>query len=575
MLDTEVEGVLIIDGRTVTLKKVLKEKWVKKRGEVDAELKGTETLYYMDDVPLKQSEYKQKISDIIDENIFKLITNPMYFSTSLKWQDRRKVLMDILGGIDDAQVINYKPELKPLEALLSNKDIDTLKKSISARRKKLNDDIKGIQPRVDELTRSIREDLNFDTLDFQRRSILASIKNIDEKLVDGSKVDESKLNDRKKFYELQAKLVEIEQKAKEEAQKPLQKLQDECQHITLQVITAKGKLAVAKSNAEAIKQEIERLKKLNNDLREQWKEQNTKTLEFNDEQFICPTCKRPFDESDVEAKKQEMQENFNLRKAENLKSINESGKANVDKIKKLQQQIVDTKIETLEAEVKALEEKAAELKHKVDSFKPVVDFSNNPEYKAIKIAIESLEAKLQQPSQISFEEGQLKLKKAELEKELNEVNSKLAYKDANERAKARIEELLQEEKDLAQQIADLQRQEDLCDTFTKAKVELLESSINSKFKYVTFKLFDLQVNGGLVECCEPMVNGVPFTTNLNSGARINAGLDIINALCTYYQVSAPIFIDNKETVTKTIPVKSQVINLIVSESDKALRVERV
>lgn len=88
-------------------------------------------------------------------------------------------------------------------------------------------------------------------------------------------------------------------------------------------------------------------------------------------------------------------------------------------------------------------------------------------------------------------------------------------------------------------------------------------------------MFDIQVNGGIAETCEPMVNGVPFSTNLNSGARINAGLDIINALCDYYNIQAPIFIDNKESITKLIETKSQVISLIVSERDKKLRVEVV
>lgn len=99
----------------------------------------------------------------------------------------------------------------------------------------------------------------------------------------------------------------------------------------------------------------------------------------------------------------------------------------------------------------------------------------------------------------------------------------------------------------------------------------MENSINNKFKYVSFKLFDTQVNGGLNETCEALINGVPFS-NANTASQINAGLDIINALSSHYSVQAPIFIDNRESVNKLIDTDSQIINLIVS-NDKNLKVE--
>ena len=89
----------------------------------------------------------------------------------------------------------------------------------------------------------------------------------------------------------------------------------------------------------------------------------------------------------------------------------------------------------------------------------------------------------------------------------------------------------------------------MCETFTKIKAELLEESINANFKIVNFKLFNELVNGGVEETCTATVDGVPFAT-VNNANRINAGLDIINALQTIYGVSAPIFIDNAEAVAR-------------------------
>ncbi|WP_432613310.1 hypothetical protein [Bacillus subtilis] len=66
---------------------------------------------------------------------------------------------------------------------------------------------------------------------------------------------------------------------------------------------------------------------------------------------------------------------------------------------------------------------------------------------------------------------------------------------------------------------------------------------------------------------------MPYSSGLNNAARINVGLDIINTLNDYYRITAPIFVDNSEAVTKLINTNSQILSLIVSEKDKQLRVE--
>jgi hypothetical protein len=58
---------------------------------------------------------------------------------------------------------------------------------------------------------------------------------------------------------------------------------------------------------------------------------------------------------------------------------------------------------------------------------------------------------------------------------------------------------------------------------------MLDQSVNKMFSLVKFKLFDVQINGGVKDTCEAMVNGVPFG-NVNTASKINAGLDIIKTL---------------------------------------------
>jgi hypothetical protein len=82
-------------------------------------------------------------------------------------------------------------------------------------------------------------------------------------------------------------------------------------------------------------------------------------------------------------------------------------------------------------------------------------------------------------------------------------------------------------------------------------------------------MFNLQVNGGIDETCEAMVNTngcyVPFA-DANHAGKTNGGIDCINALCAYYGVTAPIFVDFDESVSERIETNSQVISLVKPET---------
>ena len=138
---------------------------------------------------------------------------------------------------------------------------------------------------------------------------------------------------------------------------------------------------------------------------------------------------------------------------------------------------------------------------------------------------------------------------------------------------ARIEELKGQERDLAAEHEQLEKELFLVEGFVRAKVEMLESKINSRFKLARFKLFNEQINGGLQECCEVLFDGVPYNSGLNTGARINVGLDIIRTLSEYYQKSFPVIIDNAEAVVDLEEIDAQIICMFVSKKHRSLKWE--
>jgi DNA repair protein SbcC/Rad50 len=164
-----------------------------------------------------------------------------------------------------------------------------------------------------------------------------------------------------------------------------------------------------------------------------------------------------------------------------------------------------------------------------------------------------------------------KIKKSD---ELEMLNNVLAQADNTAKSKLRIKELEAKEKELAQQIADVEKQLADIGEYTKQVSALIESAVNGKFKHVTFKLFEQLQNGNIEDTCVAMLNGVPYA-DMSYGQRIFVGIDIINVLSEHYGLSVPLFIDNAEGLTLPVEAQSQVIQLFAQKGITKLTVEKI
>lgn len=570
-LEHEVTGILSVDGKNIKLTKIFKEKWTKKKGEAMRQFTCHETLHYVNEIPVKQSEYKEAVNKILSEQLFKLICNPLYFNMNMKWQDRRNVIMDIIGDIPVERILNHKMELWALRPFIKDMDIETLKKSISVKKKLLNAEIDSKPPRIDELNKSIQV-YDFNAIELEIRQKQEYLKELEEEILGYSNMNEEMLNNKSSLYRLKDRVREIEHNAKVQAEKEQREIENTALTLDYDIKKIKRNIEDLNLNRSKLIKSVEELEETNRILKSRWYEEDDKKLEFDEQEFICPTCRRAFEEKDIEIKKAELIENFNNNKKNLLNKISAEGVANNERISEYQLQI-----EHLDRELGSLQEKlAAQVTDKdkafdtLRNFVPSMKLEDNVEYRELCSKIEEME--LKEASPIAVEKlNILKDGRGDLCKILDELKKKLMMKEQNERIRVRINKLQEEERDLAMQIAEQERIEYLCEEFIKAKVELMESAINSKFRFVKFKLFNTLVNGTIEDCCEALVNGVPIS-NANRASQINGGLDIINALCSHYGVQAPVFIDNRESVNEILKCDSQVINLLVSR-DKTLRIE--
>lgn len=583
-IEHSVIGELEVDGTLIKLQRTYKEQWTKKSGQATSELKGHTTDYLINDVPAKMKEYNEKVNSILADSTFKLITNPLYF-TSLDWKKQREILLQIIGDVDEENVINYNKSLKPLEKLLGDDGVEVLRKQVKVKITKIKEQIKAIPNRIDECNLQIAEE-DFEALEVKKREIKVEMEKVNSLIVDKSKVNEEKLKLQDQLYKLKNEYSDKLNQAKNTINAPLKELQSKlrdinykAQDIELEIERVERKIFKTNEGIGFSKESIIEKEKEQDSLRKRFKEEKAKAFEFDEDAKYCPTCMREYDTERLDEIREDYREKFEGFKNTVLNKIRTKGKALgeiIEKIKltiseeeKLIKKYNDDLIE-LNSKLESSKNEGKELEDKISK----CNISNEVTFKGKEDLKNKINSIIQEIENISAENNlELKAKYNSLAYKLDEVNSQLSRKSNNEKLVLRIQELEQEEKDLAIMQAELEGQDFLCEEFIRTKVELLEGNINRKFKGLTFKLFDQQINGGLTETCEALIDGVPFTA-ANTASQINAGLQIINTLCEHYDVTAPIFVDNAESVNNLELCNSQLIKLMVT-LDKKLKVEVV
>lgn len=560
-LSHEVEAVLAVDGREMKFRRCYAEKWTKKRGSAIEEFTGHETTYYVDDVPLSQKEFQSRVDFMMNEAIAKMITNPLYFN-QLKWQERRGVLEAMAGKISDADIVGNNEAFAKLIAEIGNESLVNFKKKIAAQKAKIKETLDLIPARIDEAQRSKPEPFDYQGIRNAIGGVEAEIKGIDEAIENKSKALELEY---RKIQDAQKELNELHLELNNAQAENQRGKQDRINELSGLISDTESKLDVAKREINTLQSQIsghrttiERLNTHNNSLRNDWATENAKTLTIDEHALNCPTCKQTLPEDQRNNTVETLTKNFNDAKARKLNEINAQGTTNKEEIATREKQIGDlqNKIDALQSSVNQQESLLPGLKSNLTKIQEasVVD---SDRVIAAKAKIEAFVM----PEAPVIDNEELKQKKQQLQNDLKELNTKLATEEQINKIEERIKELETQERTMANELAELEKKEFTMAQFSKAKIEAIENRINGKFKVVKFKMFEQQINGGEIECCECMVNGVPYS-DVNTAGKINAGIDIINALTEHYNVSAPIFIDNRESVIELIPCESQIINLI-------------
>jgi DNA repair exonuclease SbcCD ATPase subunit len=605
-VEIKVVAVLDVDGKEVELSKVQKQNWVKKRGTDTVALQGNVNSFEIDGYPKSEADFKAYVSGLAQsEDMFKMLTNPQYFS-SLKWKDQRDILMKLVSEISDVELAKtdakYAPLFDELEKAPSTDDIRSkFSKALTEWKKKQTE----IPVRIDEAEKS-KVDVDVAEQELAKADLERKISECDQKI---SGADKSLDRLQSEELQLQFDLSGIMQTMNRELSDKSREYDDmkyeasrELQNIHNQIADNQSRIS---GNEESIrKAEVERKK-----LGEQYNMEKSKTFDeapylfdeskwvFDENSTVCSLCGQKLPEDKIEQLKTDFEMKKAKAKAEletkHMLALNEFKSSNAAKLQEIVNSGYEKKnlIEKLASENESLKKEMVELKPKENSalakkneaekklseIPAEADYSQNEEYAKLKARHNEVLAEIEKLESDGADQivNDLKAEKSDLQSQLDEVNKIIAKASMNVEIDERIAQLQAEQKEIGQKVADQEQMLYLLEEFIRFKLDKVSESINSHFKTVNFKLFETQLNGGLKDCCECTVNGVPYST-LNSGHRIVAGLDIIRSLSELYGVSVPIFVDNAESLNEyNVPdMDAQLILLSVSE-DKQLKVEGV
>ncbi|BGE83040.1 AAA family ATPase [Staphylococcus petrasii] len=571
----KVEAEFDVDGKTMTFRKESHPKYTKNQKTNKKEYSRSRTKkQYINDERLKVKDYQSRITELVDEDVFKLITNPAAFN-ELHWKKQRELLFEIADSINDDDIIKTNSDFNELKDILGDHDIDVKTKILNDKIKQIKKDIEDIPVRINQTEANKQEVPEYD--EERYNSVKQEIERLEKERVDVQN-GKAEIDLRNQLGDKQAELKRLEDNHDANNDSKIHA-------ATNELNVENGTVANLQTKIRNNKQQIEHEENRRKELQTEYKQLAKKEKEAQAREFktstddVCACCGQALPPEQVEEANQKALAQFNQQKSEDLENI----KSKKDKViadgKQIKPLIEKLENENNELQIKVNEanERSQRIQNKIDKLRAgSVDVTQTDEYKSVLQDINDINKQRQNIREtINVQISEIDDKISDLTKEKSEFESAKAIETSNKHLDDVIKELYQEQDQQLDKKEDYEHELYILKEFTTTKVKMLTDNINNKFEMAEFKLFNQLVNGELEETCITTVNGVEYNSGLNNAARINVGLDIINTLSTHYGITAPIFIDNAESVTDILETQAQQIQLVVSADDKKLRMERI
>lgn len=562
---TSVEAVLFVDCEQIVLKRTYKEVWTTRRGSSEVVFTGNTSEYYIDGVPYKKNAFDEKVSEIVPDDVFRLLTSVTYFSADLSWQNRREILFSMAGTMTDQEIMASKEVFFPLLEAMGKLSLADYKKKLLADKRNFSGAKTEIPARISECQKTIDDldGLDFAVAQAELKVLNARLDSLTCQLLaieNDTAVTQKRIAIREAQLELGT--LESENDSYRREQRNTGNSVDAVE-ATLKALRARhsARLMTMEQESGLIARTDEKLAAS----RIEWTNVSSEVFTGGK----CLTCGQslPADKLQI------AMDSFEQSKRTRLLQIESAASSLVETKSQAEYRLacVREEIDQLKAEIQG---KEAQLEAIRSEAKPVVDMEDYHERKAAinaRIALLSNELTALSESVISSK-AKIQQQIAETKTMISEAMAVISKESVLQYAQNRIEALRQDAVNAAALLEAVEKMLFLIDEYVRYKTRFIEDSINSLFQIARFRLYREQANGGVEDRCDVVYDGVPYM-GLNNGMKVNVGIDIINALSRHYGVCVPLFMDNAESVTHLEKTDAQLIRLVVSADDKKLRCE--
>jgi hypothetical protein len=573
-LEHSAEIVLLVDEQEINLKRIYKENWVKKKGLADRVFSGHTTSFFYNSVEIKKKEYDEKVTEILDETMFKLLACNNYFNKFMDWKQRREIIMDMFVSElpSEAEIVDQHEKLWIIRRHLSNADMETIEKELKAKRALLNKQLKEIPIRIDELKKSTEGKISSKEIkqaEEELESLREETKALDNDLANLNNLTNSYNSSYKEITNKKLQIDSIQKIIKKNHESEVEKIENSLKKTQRDIQQIEYIIEDSKRDQEKANVKIVELENYRKELIVKY--DSMKATKFDENKTFCPTCFQKLQADKIKIVQEEFTENI---KSE-LAKIQTIGKKNNENIKECSL-IIQNRSKTILENKTRLNELCSKFENETKELQLLKSKKlelETEEIGKIREQISELEANLESPDKLQEARKNeiLDKKKKNIERTKDAMQILTNNSDAV-KSKKRIEELNIEAGILSQRLAGVEQEVIACEEFIKTKVNLIEDKVAEKFQGLRFKLFNTLINNGIEECCEVLKDGVPFGA-LSNGAKIKCGLKIIDVLQKHYNLFVPVFIDNAEGVTGLEDIDTQTISMFVKENVKKLEIK--
>lgn len=580
-LENSVELVMTADDRELTLMKVRRENWIKPKSHDEEVLDSHSTDCYIDGDKYTIKDYTAKIAELIPEAMFRAITNPAYFP-SLKADDQRLLLVKMVGERSLEEVAKGSEQFEEFEELLKKmggQDLKEYRQHLSYRMKELKKDIDAIPVRIEENNDALQKidtKANFDFIRKRIEEIEKGIAQYDEQLKDATaklNIDfDERMDQRKKVLEARTRKQEAASTVEAKNRQAKMDHDNEVAESQRSLNSIKREMEDTDSDIKDYTRRLEKLEKKMSEFREDWQrvESEEFTWEETEDKVTCPTCGQRLPEERITEIRKNAEQQFERKhmaeqdELDNRAAELKKSKADItallnsarDKKKQLEQQLTT----------------AEEYANGAKMTEPtVLNVEDDEAWQKASREEQEEQAKLDQMLErqsaanksAEDESKRIEESKQQLMKTRDSLRDELAKEGQIERLKKRIKELGDKLVNLNQQLTNLEQEDACAESLEHATIEDLETRVNKLFKMVRFQMFATMLNGTTKPTCVLTMHGVPYQ-DLSNSEKINAGIDLINAMSKFNNTYAPIVVDNAESINEVLPSDSQQILLVVS-----------